>query len=180
MQSRDEQQQQQQVADGLGPTETATNGPVLGVVGEDLTKRHGVGGRFRAHKKHRVLNDHRHGSDGAAAAAPTIRVVDTRFPAATAGVAASLTRVPPIANLVSVFTQWRSQPARLTDCSDWEDEHRHLDLHRLLDLHERFAQVVLDQFKQPCGDRAFRNVAGRPSLSEGGRPFPHAWPSTLE
>jgi hypothetical protein len=29
-----------------------------------------------------------------------------------------------------------------------------LDLHRLLDLHERFAQVVLDQFKQPCGARA--------------------------
>jgi hypothetical protein len=26
-----------------------------------------------------------------------------------------------------------------------------LDLHRLLDLHERFAQVVLDQFKQLCG-----------------------------
>ena len=40
----------------------------------------------------------------ATAAAPTIRVVDTRFPAATAGVAASLTRVPPIADLVSVFT----------------------------------------------------------------------------
>jgi hypothetical protein len=30
--------------------------------------------------------------------------VNTRFPAATAGVAASLTRVPPIADLVSVFT----------------------------------------------------------------------------
>src|SRR5215218_7056652 len=36
-------------------------------------------------------------------APPTIRVVDTRFPAATAGVAASLIRVPPIADLVSVL-----------------------------------------------------------------------------
>src|SRR5215218_648108 len=40
----------------------------------------------------------------AIAAAPTIRVLDTRFPAATAGVAASLIRVPPIADLVSVLT----------------------------------------------------------------------------
>jgi hypothetical protein len=40
----------------------------------------------------------------AIAVAPTIRVVDTRFPAATAGVAASLIRVPPIADLVSVLT----------------------------------------------------------------------------
>jgi hypothetical protein len=39
----------------------------------------------------------------AIAVAPTIRVVDTRFPAATAGVAASLIRVPPIADLVSVL-----------------------------------------------------------------------------
>jgi hypothetical protein len=34
-----------------------------------------------------------------------------------------------------------------------------LDLHRLLDLHERFAQVVLDQFKQLCGAPTFGNVA---------------------
>src|SRR5215203_6140007 len=44
----------------------------------------------------------------AIAAAPTIRVVDTRFPAATAGVAASLIRVPPIADLVSVLGNYRS------------------------------------------------------------------------
>jgi len=37
-----------------------------------------------------------------------------------------------------------------------------LDLHRLLDLHERFAQVVLDQFKQLCGARGFGYVPGSP------------------
>jgi len=38
-----------------------------------------------------------------------------------------------------------------------------LDLHRLLDLHERFAQVVLDQFKQLCGGReSCRSVTSSP------------------
>lgn len=42
----------------------------------------------------------------------------------------------------------------------------HLDLHRLLDLHERFAQVVLDQFKQLCGATAFGNVPGESGEAE--------------
>ena len=55
VQSRDEQQEQRQVH-GLQTHGDGHGAPVLGVVGEDLTKRIAVGGRSSA--KHRVLNDH--------------------------------------------------------------------------------------------------------------------------
>ena len=57
LQPRDEQQEQGQVQ-GLQTHGDGQGAPVLGVVGEDLTKRRGVGGRS---SEHRVLNDHRRG-----------------------------------------------------------------------------------------------------------------------
>jgi hypothetical protein len=60
VQSRDEQQEQRQLH-GLQTHGDGHDAPVLGVVGEDLTKRSAEGGRFSAHRKHRVLNDHRRG-----------------------------------------------------------------------------------------------------------------------
>jgi hypothetical protein len=54
-----EQEQQRQVQ-RIQADRDRDRGPVLGVVGEDLTKRSGVAGRS-SDPKHRVLNDQRRG-----------------------------------------------------------------------------------------------------------------------